>query len=528
MKKNAVYILIGIIAVGLAIYFLFKNGNGQEQTMVVHPGDFIQQVSVSGKVAAMESLDLSFEQSGRVTEVRVKTGDKVFSGQVLINQDTAQIIAQLAEARAGVDAQNAKLEQLLAGASPEDIAVFETAAANAEAALANAKISLDDAKQNLIDKLQDAYTKADDAVLGKTDQMFSNPQSSNPQINFTGDSQSQADINWERLLVGPVLKKWKESVLSLSLDSDFDGFAKEAKSNLQQVRNFLDKISTAINNTSNCYSISGSCGVIPSAWKSDNSTARSNINTALSNLSSAEEKMRTEESGVKTAEGNLKSARNQLALKKAPARSSDIALNKAQIKQAEANVQNILAQFAKKQIRSPINGIVVDVKAKIGGIAAANETAVSIISDDALQIESYVPEKNISFVKVGDEAAITLDAYGGNTLFEAKVVSIDPAETIRDGVSTYKTKFQFANKDDRVKSGMTANIIITTEKKNNVITAPQGIIINKGGQRFVKVKEGGVIVEKAVETGDVSSLGQMEIVSGLKDGDIVVLEQANK
>ena len=528
MKKNAVYILIGILAVGLAIYILFKNGNGQEQTMVVHPGDFIRQVSVSGKVTAMESLDLSFEQIGRVAGVWVKAGDKVFPGQILINQDTAQIIAQLAEARAGVDAQNAKLDQLLAGASQEDIAVAETAEENAETALDNAKISLDDARQNLIDKLQDAYTKADDAVFGKTDQMFSNPQSSNPQVNFTGDSQSQADINWERLLVGPVLKKWKESVSSLSLDSDFDGLAKEAKNNLQQVRNFLDKISTAINNTSNCYSISGSCGAIPSAWKTDNSTARSNINTALSNLSSAEEKIRTEESDVKTAEGNLKTARNQLVLKKAPARSSDIALNKAQIKQAEANVQNILAQLAKKQIRSPINGIVTDVKAKIGGIAAVNEIAVSVISDDALQIESYVPEKNISFVKVGDEAAITLDAYGDDASFSAEVVSVYPAETIRDGVSAYKTKLQFASKDDRVKAGMTANIIITTEKKSNVIAVPQGIIINKGGQKFVKVKEGEIFVEKAVETGDVSSLGRMEIVSGLKDGDIVMLEQANK
>ena len=75
---------------------------------------------------------------------------------------------------------------------------------------------------------------------------------------------------------------------------------------------------------------------------------------------------------------------------------------------------------------------------------------------------------------------------------------------------------------------MTANIIITTEKKSNVIAVPQGIIINKGGQKFVKVKEGEIFVEKAVETGDVSSLGRMEIVSGLKDGDIVMLEQANK
>lgn len=528
MKKFAVYGAIIILIAGMAGYFLFKNGNGQEQTLIVHPGDFVQQVSVSGKVVAAESLDLSFEQTGRVAGVWVKAGDKVFVWQILASQDTAQIEAQLAEARAGVDAQKAKMEQLLAGASPEDIAVAETAEANAETALSSANKSLDDAKQNLIDKLQDAYTRADDAVLSKTDQMFNSPQSSNPRIIFNSDNQLQEDINWERFLIGSMFKKWKDSLSLLALGSDSTQFAKEAKNNLGQIKNFLDNISTAVNNPSNCYTVGGSCGAIPAAWKTDNSTARSNINTALSNLSSAEEKLRTEESGVKIAEGNLKTARNQLALKKAPARSSDIALDKAQINQAEANVRNILAQIAKKQIRSPINGIVTAVNSKVGSIVSANETAVSIISADALQIESYVPEKNIPLVKVGDNASITLDAYGDSKLFEAKIVSIDPAETVRDGVSTYKTTFQFADRDERVRSGMTANILITTEKKTNTIAVPQGIVENKNGQKFVKVKDGKTAEERSVETGDLSSLGQIEIISGLKDGDIVILKQANK
>ena len=75
---------------------------------------------------------------------------------------------------------------------------------------------------------------------------------------------------------------------------------------------------------------------------------------------------------------------------------------------------------------------------------------------------------------------------------------------------------------------MTANILITTEKKTDTISVPQGIIINKNGQKFVKVKEGNIVVERLVETGDISSLGQIEIVSGLKDGDMVILKQANK
>lgn len=529
MNKSVIYGLIVILIVGVAGYFLFKDEKGQYKTMTVHPADFIRQVSVSGKVTAMENLNLSFEQSGRVKSILVSVGDEIFAGQILAEQETSQLEAQLAEAQlaeaqAGVDAQKAKLAQLLDGNSPEDIVVAETALLNAETALSGAYTSLNDAKQNLIDKIKDSYTKADDSVLNKTDQIFNNPQSGNPQIIFNIDSSLQLQINWERLLIGAVLKNGNS--VEIAKNDDLFALAQETKNNLDKIKSFLDKVSSAVNNPNNCYVSENSCRPIPTAWKTDNSSARSNINTAISNLSSAEEKLRTEQSNVKTAEGGLEIAKNQLSVKKAPARSSDVSLNMAQVKQAEASVQNILVQIGKRKIFSPIAGVASVVNSKVGSIASSNETAVSVISADALQTESFVPEKNIPFIKIGDNADISLDAYGDTVVFLAKVVSIDPAETIRDGVSTYKTKLSFLEKDTRVKPGMTANIIITSAKKTGAIAVPQGIVASKNGKNFVKIKEGGIVFEKEVELGSISSLGQIEIISGLKDGDIVILEKS--
>jgi len=114
----------------------------------------------------------------------------------------------------------------------------------------------------------------------------------------------------------------------------------------------------------------------------------------------------------------------------------------------------------------------------------------------------------------------------------ASVVSINPAETIKDGISTYKVTLEFIDGDQRFKSGMTGNVIITTEKKSDVISVPQRIIITKTGgysdpsgqKKFVKVKEGGTIIEREVEIGSVSSSGNTEIIFGLNDGDVVILE----
>ena len=125
------------------------------------------------------------------------------------------------------------------------------------------------------------------------------------------------------------------------------------------------------------------------------------------------------------------------------------------------------------------------------------------------------------FVKLGDPAVITLDAYGEEVHFSAKVVSLDPAETIRDGVSTYRAILEFTTPDERVKSGMTANVTITAEKKQGIISIPQNIIINRDGQKFVLVKEGEAKEKRVVTVGNISSFGEIEILSGLSAGDIV-------
>ena len=110
----------------------------------------------------------------------------------------------------------------------------------------------------------------------------------------------------------------------------------------------------------------------------------------------------------------------------------------------------------------------------------------------------------------------------------AYIISIDPGETIRDGISTYRAVLRFSAKDPRTKTGMTANITITTEKKSGVISVPIGIVISRGGAKYVNVKKGELIEEKEITTGSVSSLGYVEILSGLKEGDEVVLKLAEK
>lgn len=192
----------------------------------------------------------------------------------------------------------------------------------------------------------------------------------------------------------------------------------------------------------------------------------------------------------------------------------------------QAEIDKIRAEIRKSTIYSPFNGIITNIEKEVGETVATNETVITAMGAGVFQIVSYVPEVNIALIQLGAEAEVTLDAYGENALFYAKVIAIDPAETIRDGVSTYRITLQFKEKDSRIKSGMTANVSIIIFNKPNVIVLPGGVIIQKDGKTFIEVKENGGTELREVVLGEMSSLGQVEIVAGLEEGEKVILNPA--
>ncbi len=104
------------------------------ETTTVTTGTIVATAAGSGTVTAAQSLDLSFQTSGTVTEVKVQEGDSVTKGQVLAQLDTRDLELQVASAQASLDSANAKMTQLQEGnATPEQLAAAEASVANAQA-----------------------------------------------------------------------------------------------------------------------------------------------------------------------------------------------------------------------------------------------------------------------------------------------------------------------------------------------------------------------------------------------------------
>lgn len=490
---------LALLVAGVGFWYVSKPMQSSAIFSPVQKQNLTEEVSITGPVTSASAVDLAFERSGKIVLVNTKVGDTVFAGMTLVALENADLVAQLAGAQATLASQQAKLTELQKGSRPEDITIAETQVSNAQTAL-------DDTRKSMTDKIEDAYTKSDQAIHNTTDKFFSNPKTSNPQINFLlANSQLEFDLENDRPVIEAVLASWR-----LSIDGG-TATALDSKRSLDQLRDFLAKAALAL---SNAISDSKTSQTTIESWKVELAAARTNLNNAYAAITAGED-------AVRNAESALKTAQNQLALKQAGSTPEQIASQQAALDGAKAAVNGAQAQLAKTVIRAPISGIITRQDARMGAIASPNMPLVSMISNAAFQIEASVSEAEVAKIHAGNDVSVTLDAYGGGDSFPATVASIDPSATVNQGVSSYRVVIQFKEKDDRIRTGMTGNAQIITAQKQSVLAVPWSSVITRSGMSFVIVKNPDKTTnERQIQTG-IRSGDMVEVISGLSEGELV-------
>jgi RND family efflux transporter MFP subunit len=236
---------------------------------------------------------------------------------------------------------------------------------------------------------------------------------------------------------------------------------------------------------------------------------------------------------INTLNLSLKQAQEDLRLIESGEKSEKVRQQEAQVAAARARLAQSASEAAKNTLRAPFNGVVTAVDLKTGEYATiGGSKSITLISDASFEIESKVSEVDVAKIKTGDAAKVTFDAYSDADVFEAAITNISPAGVITDGVPTYKTIFSFTQKDERIRSGMTANIDVVTNVKENVLSIPARAIKNVSGEKKVTIKivDGNKTSteEKTVKTGVRGVNGEVEILEGLTAGDIVVINTSTK
>lgn len=203
-----------------------------------------------------------------------------------------------------------------------------------------------------------------------------------------------------------------------------------------------------------------------------------------------------------------------------------------QLKIAKANIEQHNASLKQQEIRlsytnivAPIDGIVSDVTAQEGetvvtGLQVAN--LVTVLDPTLLELWIYVDETDIGRVKLSQEVEYYVDTFP-DKLFYGKIEKIYPEPAVKDNIVYYLAIVKISKEDAAfLKPEMTTHIKIVFNEKSNILTAPNAAIkFEKGNQIAYKIIiEPGNVQKVTLKTG-LRGEDRTEILSGVKDGDIL-------
>ena len=178
---------------------------------------------------------------------------------------------------------------------------------------------------------------------------------------------------------------------------------------------------------------------------------------------------------------------------------------------------------ATTSVPAPIDGVVTERAANVGLNVDGATKLFTIVDLSTVWIVADVYERDFSHVRVGSEAAITTPAYPGTTL-RGRISYIDPQ--VNAATRTAKVRIEVANPRGDLRLGMYADVAISTGETTARVMIPRASIQQVGNRTVVYLADSqqpGRFVERAVTLG-VSSGEQVEVVSGLRPGDVVVTE----
>ncbi len=542
--------------------------SGRVKEINVKVGDYVKSGAVLAKLDTSQ-LESQLSRAKAALNASVASLNKLLEG----SSPEEIRVSQTAVENAEIALENAKQNLTDVQASAEkEIKSAESQVKSAQISLDNALVSLDNTKisnENELKKVyDDAWEVVNSSLLTASDSLDTNKTT----LEYKDAQDTLSVLNMQYLYNSSQSKVIAENSYNEArtyIDSiGTDPTNEEIETALTKIEIALKNIRKTLGDTSDVLQATPTSSKLSQTeldtLRANISTARTNVNNAISSLTasthsietqkivnqtsldeakaavdsaqsaldsakkslasvqaSADAKIRSAQNAVKSKEGALKQAKDELELKKAGPRPAEVSLYKAKVRQAQAEINLIQNQIRDSVLLAPEEGTITEVNGEVGEIVTPAKTFISIITVSNFEIKANISEVDIAKVKVGDKVRITFDALGTDKEFSGKVVKIDPAETVIAGVIYYKVTTMFVGESDLIKPGMTANLDITTAKKNNVIMIPFSALKEKDGRKYVQVLENGKVKDVFVEVGLKGDIN-VEVIKGLVEGQKVI------
>ena len=334
----------------------------------------------SGTLEARQTR-IAPEIGARVTDVRVKKGDLIKTGDVLLILDDSTLQKTLSEAESAVRAAQANLDQVKQAARPGAIAL-------AQAGIAQAQVELDAAKRAL-----------DDA-----NRVLASPQELVAQVHvWEGKVQaSQGEVGQAQAALASAKTQAEDAQKDQSMFGKFRLAAMQAQHQAAEATLAAAQANLA-----------------------GNQRVLDLYREMLKNPLELVAAQHAAANQVKIAEAGLQVARAELDIVQRPAQTEAVAFAQAKLDAAQANLKWVQTQHKRYTITSPMNGTVLDRTIDPGETARAGAPALTIADTSELQMTLYVPIRNLKSVRVGQTVNIRVPSLPGKQ-FSGKITFISP------------------------------------------------------------------------------------------------------
>lgn len=514
-----------------------------EQTTTVSTGSVTSSVSASGKVVSPGDVAVAPTVSGILTAVNVVVGQHVTQGQVLAQVDsTAQKQALEQAINTQATAKNALLN---AQTALDKLKKVKTAdeVKQAELQLAQQKANIDTAQQTLDDQTVllaanvatyqasvDAAKKSlDDTTANQADAAVGYQNSVDAAKTSLDASQTTFD-NYSRIFSGLTVDFCNSLSVTSSNCTTYLGNYNSLQSSKNSYNNALLSQKTSLKKDAQ------TLASLQVAYQSAVTSQATNLKKDAISLANYKK-------AVVTAKSAYDLYVTQQAIANAPATQADLdaaqrAIDSAAagIKSAQATYDSASRNLAGTTVKAPVDGDVASIASNVGQSASTatsstNGTVTGFIvltNVSALRIQASFSEADASKIVAGQATSYSFEAMPSVSAV-GTVARVALLPTTTNSVVSYAVDMDITGGVPGLKPGMTTTATITTGSANNVLRVTAQAVSTRGTTSTVRMVKtvGGkqVITSKTVVVG-LKGDSDVEIKSGLKEGDTVALNAA--
>jgi len=493
-----VVLVAAVLAAGIAVVRNRQNGSNKAQasyvTAVARQSPLSVTVSGTGSVTLANRQEIRAEVSGIVREILVSTGQTVKSGDVLMRLKNDDLVAAAEQARINYELALNQLADMV-GTTPDkamsvDVSNGLTVTSKWSGRLTSLKVSQGD------------HVSAG-SVIGMVAQ--------DSRMYFvTALTEGYAS----RLHTGDPV-----SIRINGFDGELEGrvssVSKSARATGTSV--WLDVMVEIVNPG---LLRAGSTGTA-TCRTADGDTFLGDGTVELPASGSIKAPVSGTGSRVLLREGSMVKAGDAVIVISDPSLSLDVSSKKLSVRQALLNLQKAQRNVDSLTIRAPADGVVVSIPVELGNNIEESPVLAIIADTNHAEAVIQVDELDLAKLKVGLPAKVTVDAVGGK-VFSGSVKSVAAEGTQQSGVAKFDVTVTI-DSPEGLRTGMTANVTIIAERRENVLLVPSRAIQVRGARHLVRVVREGQVTEVPVQIGLSGDNGTEVLGDTLREGDLVVL-----